>query len=97
MNKELKSAVKSGNKHKVARLKEAISSLEGEEKFYEDKRGRHDRELDTLQKKHKEVDKKIYATGITQLPAIDERSNIQIPYSNIIMYCNAFNSCKVES
>ena len=74
----MKSAAKAGNRHKVARLKEAISSLEGEEKSFEDKREAHDRELDTLQTKCKEVDKKIYASGITQLPTIDERSNIKI-------------------
>ena len=69
----MKSAARSGNKHKVARLKEAISSLEGEEKSFEDKRGGHDRELKTLQQKCTEVDEKIYASGITKLPSIDER------------------------
>ena len=75
----MKSAAKSGHKHKVARLRETISSLKEEEKSYEDKRRHHDRELDTLQKKYKEVDKIIYASGIIQLSAIDERSNIKIP------------------
>ena len=78
----MKNAAKVGNRHKVARLKEAINSLEGEEKSYEDKRGWHDSELDTLQEKCKEVDKKIYASGITQLPTIDERGNT----NTLIMY-----------
>jgi len=73
MNKELKSAAKLGNRPKVTRLKETISSLEAEENNYAEKKKYHEKELHILQKRCKEVDKEIYASGIQQLPTIEER------------------------
>ena len=73
MNKELKSAAKLGNKPKVTRLKETISSLEEEGNNYTEKKDYHEKELNALQERCKQVDKKIYARGITQLPSTEER------------------------
>jgi len=68
MSKELKSAAKLGN-----RLKKTISSLEAEENNYAEKKKYHERELNILQERCKQVEKEIYASGVTQLPAIEER------------------------
>lgn len=73
MNKELRSAAKSGNKSKVTRLKESISSLQAEENSYAEKQEQHDRELSVLQGRCKQVDQEIYASGVTQLPTAEER------------------------
>lgn len=73
MNKELKNAAKLGNKSKVTRLKETISSLEAEVNSYTEKKEHHNRELHTLQERCEQLDRKIYVSGITQLPSIEER------------------------
>ena len=72
----MKNAAKSGNKPKVIRLKEAISSLEEEENSYEEKKKHNEKELNVLQERCKQIDRKIYETGITQLPSIDERGYV---------------------
>ena len=60
----------------MARLKEAIASFEGEENSYEGKKKHHEKEINILQERCKKVDRKLNETGITQLPTIDERGNI---------------------
>ena len=77
MNKDLRTAARLGNKPKVTRLKENISLLEAEENSYTEKRNSHEKELYALQERCKQVDKKIYACGITQLPTIDERGLVE--------------------
>ena len=73
MNKDLRSAAKSSNKSKVTRLKESISALHAEENSYAEKQEQHERELSILQERCRQVDKEIYASGITQLPTAEER------------------------
>ena len=87
MNKELKSAAKLGNKPKVTRLKDTISLLEAEGNSYTDKKKSHEKELNALQERCKQLDKKIFASGITQLPFIEERGWLK-PQCNIICILN---------
>lgn len=77
MNKELKRAAKVGNKSKVVRLKETLGIFEAEESNYAEKRDCHERELNILQERCKQIDQKINASGITQLPSIKERGQLQ--------------------
>ena len=75
MKKDLRNAAKSGNKSKVERLRDTINSLEAEENSYAERKDRHERELDTLQERCAQVDRKIFASnsGITHLPTIEDR------------------------
>ena len=67
------SAAEQGNKPKVTRLKEILGLMQAEEKTYEEKKEQHEKGLNNLTKRCKEVDKKIHNSGIPQLPTIEER------------------------
>lgn len=67
------SAAKLGNRSKVTRLKETISSMQAEEESYAEKKKYHERELDILQERCREIDKKIHSSGVPQLPTTEER------------------------
>ena len=80
----MRTAAKSGNKNKVTRIKENINLLEAEENSYTGKMNSHEKELNALQERYKQVDKKIYATGIKQLPTIEERGLVK---ASVIIIC----------
>ena len=67
------SAAKLGNKPKVMRLKETLDLMQAEGKTYEEKKEQHEKELNNLTERFKQVDKKIHNSGISQLPTIEER------------------------
>ena len=67
------SAAKLGNISKVMRLKDSISLLQTEEDGYTKEQKYHERELDILQERCREVDKKIRSSGIPQLITTEER------------------------
>ena len=73
MNKDMMSAAKRGNKSKVTRLKETIGLLQAEEDSYTEKKKCHERELNILQERCREVDTKIHKSGVPQLPTTEER------------------------
>ena len=67
------SAAKLRNRPKVTRLKETLGLMEAERKTYEEKKEQHEKELNILMERCKEVDKKLHNSGIPQLLTIEER------------------------
>ena len=47
--------------------------MQAEAKTYEEKKEQHEKELNNLTERCKQVDKKIHNSGIPQLPTIEER------------------------
>ena len=66
-------AAKLGNKPKVMRLKETLGLMQAEGKTYEEKKEQHEKELNNLIERCKQVNKKIHNSGTPRLSTIEER------------------------
>ena len=73
LNKDLKIAARLGQRSRVIWLKESIHLLEEEEIYYLEKKEHHEKELNSLQERCKQCDRKIYASRTTNLPTIEDR------------------------
>lgn len=47
--------------------------MEAEENSYAEKKDYHEKELNNLQERCEQLDKKIHASGIPRLPTVEER------------------------
>ena len=90
------SVARLGNKPKVTRLKETITLLQAKEDKYAKKKKYYERELDIVQRRCREVDKKIHSSGVPQLPTTEERGQLQ-NLSNNMYVMIVFNSQEMES